>query len=68
MNPEPHKLYQQFHDMLVNASETNFDTDSQKLVMLAGVKEFPMRVKSATLPWHTINHSLEGAEQPATTE
>ena len=31
--------------------------------MLAGVREFPMRVKCATLPWHTMKAALEGESE-----
>jgi len=39
-----------------------------KLRALEGVKEFPSRVKCATLAWHALNSAIHGASQPATTE
>ena len=39
-----------------------------KLAVLAGVSEFPMRVKCASLAWHTVNAALKGEAQPASTE
>ena len=37
--------------------------------VFAGVREFPMRVKCATLAWHTMKSAIEGdAEVPVTTE
>ncbi len=39
-----------------------------KLEAFAGVREFPVRVKCATLPWHTFKAALEQREQPVTTE
>ncbi len=39
-----------------------------KLEVLAGVREFPARIKCATLPWHTLNAALKGRDQPVTTE
>jgi nitrogen fixation NifU-like protein len=39
-----------------------------KLAALAGVREFPARVKCASLCWHTLNAALAGAAQPVTTE
>ena len=39
-----------------------------KLGALLGVKEFPMRVKCATLPWHTMEAALAGRGAPVTTE
>ncbi len=48
-------------------------TDSEvielgKLTVLAGVKNFPSRVKCATLPWHTLMAALENKPEPVTTE
>ncbi|MFA5372255.1 MAG: SUF system NifU family Fe-S cluster assembly protein [Sideroxydans sp.] len=42
--------------------------DIGKLVVLAGVHEFPQRVKCATLAWHTLKAALENIETPVTTE
>jgi nitrogen fixation NifU-like protein len=39
-----------------------------KLAALAGVAEFPARVKCASLPWHTLNAALAGDQKPVTTE
>ena len=39
-----------------------------KLGALLGVKDFPMRVKCATLPWHTMEAALAGRGAPVTTE
>ena len=39
-----------------------------KLAVFAGVREFPMRVKCATLAWHTMKAALEGTQEAATTE
>jgi nitrogen fixation NifU-like protein len=39
-----------------------------KLEVLAGVREFPVRVKCATLAWHTMRGALHGADQPVSTE
>ncbi len=39
-----------------------------KLAVFAGVGEFPMRVKCATLAWHTLEAALEGQAKPVTTE
>lgn len=43
-------------------------SDLGKLEVLAGVHEFPQRVKCATLAWHTMKAALENIEQPVTTE
>jgi nitrogen fixation NifU-like protein len=39
-----------------------------KLAALAGVREFPARVKCASLCWHTLNAALAGGREPVTTE
>jgi nitrogen fixation NifU-like protein len=39
-----------------------------KLEVFAGVREFPVRVKCATLPWHTLRAALEGEEKAVSTE
>ena len=39
-----------------------------KLRALEGVKEFPARVKCATLPWRALAFAINGSSQPATTE
>ena len=36
--------------------------------VFAGVREFPIRVKCATLPWHTMKAALENAGRPVSTE
>ena len=39
-----------------------------KLAVFSGVKEFPVRVKCATLAWHTLQAALNRDEQPVSTE
>lgn len=39
-----------------------------KLAVLSGVWEFPMRVKCATLAWHTLRSALEATGEPVSTE
>jgi len=62
-------LFTRFHDMVTSDIDEQVDTDSLgKLAVLAGVREFPARIKCATLCWHTLNTALKGEEAPATTE
>ena len=42
--------------------------DAEKLQVLSGVREFPVRVKCATLAWHTMNNAVAGAAEMAKTE
>ena len=44
------------------------EEDAERLAVLAGVKEFPMRVKCATLSWHTLMAALEGRKEGISTE
>jgi len=39
-----------------------------KLQILAGVRDYPVRIKCATLPWHALRSALENREQPVSTE
>lgn len=50
-----------------NASPEDLE-ELGKLAALAGVKEFPMRVKCATLPWHTLLAAIKNTKEPVTTE
>ena len=57
---EARHLFEHFHD-LVTKDDALPEDDLDKLVVLAGVKEFPMRVKCATLAWHTFESALDEA-------
>lgn len=63
---EVEALFHDFHALLTE--NTVPDRDFGKLQVLAGVKEFPVRVKCATLAWHTLHNALEGVPETAQTE
>ena len=64
---EAEKLFEQFHKLVTG--QANGDRDSLgKLAVFAGVSEFPVRVKCATLAWHTLQAALEGKQESVTTE
>lgn len=64
---ETKKLFEQFHKLVTG--EANGDRESLgKLAVFAGVSEFPVRVKCATLAWHTLQAALEGKQESVTTE
>jgi len=66
---EAEKLFARFHAMVMGQEGAVEDVDSLgKLAVFAGVREFPMRVKCATLGWHTLNQALREEEGEATTE
>ena len=63
------KLFENFTHMAT--SDLNEAPDEEalgKLAALAGVREFPSRIKCATLCWHTMKAAIEGSEKPAKTE
>ena len=69
---ETKEIMAAFLNMIKNNSEIqiNFLDDDQKtkLMSLSGVKQFPMRVKCATLSWHTLVSALEGKKKEVNTE
>ncbi|MDY6943992.1 MAG: SUF system NifU family Fe-S cluster assembly protein [Pseudomonadota bacterium] len=66
---EAEALFQQMHHMLTGQNETPPDMEKLgKLAALSGVKDYPARVKCATLCWHTLHSALEGTDELVTTE
>ncbi len=64
---EAEKLFERFHNLVTG--QANGDRESLgKLAVFAGVSEFPVRVKCATLAWHTLQAALEGKQESVTTE
>ena len=60
---------ERFQDMVTSAPNTPFDTSGLgKLAVFSGVREFPMRVKCATLAWHTLRAALDEDGSVAQTE
>ena len=69
---EATRLFDSFHKMCTEDGfepKTEADPDDlDRLSVLAGVREFPIRVKCATLAWHTLKNALEGTSHVAKTE
>ncbi len=66
---EAEALFARLHALLTGEGDADLgEARLGKLAVLAGVREFPMRVKCATLPWHTLQAALHGERQPVTTE
>jgi nitrogen fixation NifU-like protein len=62
-------LFDRFRDMVTTPIGQPVDEAAVgKLAVLAGVREFPMRVKCASLAWHTLKAALAGAAEPVKTE
>jgi nitrogen fixation NifU-like protein len=55
---------QRFHGMVTGTA----DSELGKLDVLAGVREYPQRVKCATLAWHTLQAAIENTSAPVSTE
>ena len=60
-------MFGKFHSM-VTEDGAEVDDELGKLAVFAGVREFPMRVKCATLGWHTLQQALHEDEGVAKTE
>jgi nitrogen fixation NifU-like protein len=66
------RLFEGFHDMCTKddfdiKKLSDCDEDAlERLTMLSGVKEFPIRVKCATLAWHTMQAAVNGDEAIST--
>jgi nitrogen fixation NifU-like protein len=71
---EVEALFAAFHSLLTQEpppDDAPVPTDAValgKLEAFSGVREFPMRVKCATLPWHTLRAALQQQQQPVSTE
>jgi len=69
---ETKEIMNAFLKMIKKTSEiqsNHLDDDQKtKLMSLSGVKQFPMRVKCATLSWHTLVSAMEGKREEVNTE
>ena len=62
-------LFERMHDLVAGETEEEPDLEALgKLAVFAGVREFPVRVKCATLPWHTLRSAVLGVDEVAKTE
>jgi len=63
------RLFDRFHELVTATSGKQVDSEGLgKLAVLAGVRGFPMRVKCATLAWHTLKNAIEATGETAKTE
>jgi nitrogen fixation NifU-like protein len=66
---EIHELFDRFHDLVTSSPSEEAKTEGLgKLAVFAGVREYPMRVKCATLAWHALRAALEEEGRTAKTE
>ena len=61
------QLFERFHRMVTTAPDVAVE-DLGKLSVFAGVREFPVRVKCASLAWHTLKSALHGEGKIVSTE
>jgi nitrogen fixation NifU-like protein len=61
------RLFQRFHGMLTGEGDAS-EAALGKLAVFAGVREFPARIKCATLPWHALRAALAGQTEAVSTE
>jgi nitrogen fixation NifU-like protein len=67
--PEASGLFERFHAMITApVDRPAADQSLGKLVVLAGVREFPIRIKCASLPWHTLKAAMAATDKVAVTE
>jgi nitrogen fixation NifU-like protein len=60
-------LFERFHDLVTGKQEAGA-TELGKLAVFAGVREYPVRVKCASLAWHTLRAALAERHEPVATE
>ncbi len=66
---EAETLFERFHELVAGeASKAGNPSELGKLAVFSGVREFPVRVKCATLAWHTLRAALEGKGETVSTE
>jgi nitrogen fixation protein NifU and related proteins len=66
---EAEALFEKFHDLVTGKSAASAGGPALgKLAVFSGVSEFPVRVKCATLAWHTLHSALAGSPEVVSTE
>ena len=69
---EVKEIVNDFLDMIKEKDELNnnilHEDDKTKLMCLSGVKQYPMRVKCATLSWHTLTSAINNSQEEINTE
>lgn len=63
---EAESIFREFQSMVTETGEATPHPDLGDLEALAGVREYPVRIKCATLPWHTLHAALQGGGEVTT--
>jgi nitrogen fixation NifU-like protein len=67
--PEVEALFAKFHDLITGETKAGpGGPPLGKLEVFSGVREYPVRIKCATLPWHTLKAALNGEAKTVSTE
>lgn len=65
---EAEKIFGAFHELITGTAAPSSKAELGKLAVFSGVREFPVRVKCASLAWHTFHAALRGEEKAVSTE
>jgi nitrogen fixation NifU-like protein len=66
---EANKYFDRFHDMVTTPANVEVNSEVLgKMAVLAGVREYPMRVKCASLAWHTLKAAMQAENNVVSTE
>jgi nitrogen fixation NifU-like protein len=70
---EAEAIFRSFHQLLTSqesgiGNQESGEVQLGKLAVFSGVREFPLRVKCATLAWHAFRSALDGAAESVSTE
>ncbi len=65
---EAEQIFESFHSVLTDDQVDVAEANLGKLEALSGVREFPVRIKCATLAWHALRAALSGGDDQVSTE
>jgi nitrogen fixation NifU-like protein len=65
---EAESLFKSFHELVTGKPVDRPKANLGKLAVFSGVREFPVRVKCASLAWHTLHAALQGESKTVSTE
>ena len=65
---EAQRLFEKFHSMVTGDAGDVDEDELGKLAVLAGVRDYPTRIKCASLAWHTLRAACDEKHEPVSTE
>ena len=68
LETEIRELFESFHSFVTNPGDQDLGDGLEELTALGGVRDYPMRVKCATLAWHSVIAALDGGNDTVATE